>query len=118
MNGQEWNILDVRPKAWGSPQSRLADIVLNGHPDAHGKPQVAMTADERQAILSWIDCDVPYYGDGRSSHIQLRGCRQITYSPEFEKLFAETASRRCRRMSQGRAEGHSLARQANHERRA
>ena len=26
-NGQEWNILEVRPKTWGSPQSRLAEIV-------------------------------------------------------------------------------------------
>jgi hypothetical protein len=101
MNGQEWNILDVRPKAWGSPQSRLAEVVLDGHPDAQGKPQVAMTADERQAILSWIDCDVPYYGEGRSSHIQLRGCRQITYAPEFQKLFAETAARRCAECHKG-----------------
>ena len=94
MNGQEWNILDVRPKAWGSPQSRLAEVVLNGHPDAQGKPQVAMSADERQAVLTWIDCNVPYYGEGRSSHIQLRGCRQITYTPEFQKVFAETAAQR------------------------
>ena len=118
MNGQEWNILDVRPKAWGSPQSRLAEVVLNGHPDAQGKPQAAMTADERQAILSWIDCDVPYYGEGRSSHIQLRGCRQITYSPEFQKLFAETAARRFAECHKGGPQGHSLAPEANHQRRA
>ena len=105
MNGQEWNILDVRPKAWGSPQSRLAEVVLNGHPDAHGKPQVTMAADERQAILSWIDCNVPYYGEGRSSHIQLRGCRQITYAPEFQKLFAETAARRCAECHKGGPNG-------------
>jgi hypothetical protein len=101
MNGQEWNILDVRPKAWGSPQSRLAEIVLNGHPDANGKPQVAMTADQRQAILSWIDCNVPYYGEGRASHIQVRGCRQIAYTPEFQKMFAETAARRCAECHKG-----------------
>ncbi len=104
MNGQEWNILDVRPKAWGSPQSRLAGLVLNGHPDAQGRPQVAMSAAERQAVLSWIDCDVPYYGEGRSSHIQVRGCRQIAYSPEFQKLFAETAVRRCAECHKGGAE--------------
>jgi hypothetical protein len=105
MNGQEWNILDVRPKAWGSPQSRLAEIVLNGHPDAHGKPQVTMDADQRQAILTWIDCDVPYYGEGRSSHIQLRGCRQVTYTSEFQKLFAETAARRCAGCHKGGPQG-------------
>jgi hypothetical protein len=101
MNGQEWNILDVRPKAWGSPQSRLAELVLGGHPDAQGRPRVTMSAAERQAVLSWIDCDVPYYGEGRSSHIQVRGCRQITYSPEFQKLFAETAVRRCAECHKG-----------------
>ena len=95
MNGQEWNILDVRPKAWGSPQSRLADVILSGHPDAQGKPRIAMNADERQAVFSWIDCDIPYYGEGRSSHIQVRGCRQIMYTPEFQKAFADVAARRC-----------------------
>ena len=94
-----------RPKAWGSPQSRLADLALDGHPDAQGKPRATLTADERQAILSWIDCDVPYYGEGRSSHIQLRGCRQIAYSPEFQKVFAETAARRCGECHKGGAKG-------------
>ena len=105
MNGQEWNILEVRPKTWGSPQSRLAEVVLNGHPDSHGKPQVAMSADQRQAILTWIDCNVPYYGEGRSSHIQVRGCRQIAYAPAFQKLFAETAARRCAECHKGGLEG-------------
>jgi len=95
MNGQEWNILDVRPKAWGSPCSPLADLVLDGHRDVQGKPRVTLGAAERQAIFSWIDCNVPYYGDGRSSHIHARGCRQITFTPEFVKLFAEVAERRC-----------------------
>ena len=32
-NGMEANILEIRPKHWGSPASKLADIVLSGHPD-------------------------------------------------------------------------------------
>jgi hypothetical protein len=38
-NGQEWNILQITPKYWGSPASKLADLILTGHPDEHGKPE-------------------------------------------------------------------------------
>ena len=118
MNGQEWNILDVRPKAWGSPQSRLAEVVLNGHPDAHGKPQVTMTADAA-AGHSHLD---------RLRRALLRR-RPLLAHPVArmppDHLFAGVSEAVCRdgraalrRVPQGRAAGHSLARQANHQRRA
>ena len=36
-NGQEQNILAVEPKTWGSPQSKLAEVILSGHRDEGGK---------------------------------------------------------------------------------
>jgi hypothetical protein len=101
MNGQEKNILEVTPKAWGSPRSLLADVILSGHRDAIGTPRISLSRDERQAILSWIDCNVPYYGEGRSSHLELRGCRQVTYGAEFDKVFADVAARRCAACHEG-----------------
>ena len=41
-NGMEQNILEVTPKAWGSPRSRLADILLGGHPDTNGAPRLKL----------------------------------------------------------------------------
>ena len=41
-NGFETNILEVRPKAWGSPKSRLAELILSRHPDATGQPRLEM----------------------------------------------------------------------------
>ena len=35
----ENNILEITPKKWGSPASKLADVVLSDHPDANGKPR-------------------------------------------------------------------------------
>jgi hypothetical protein len=61
-NGNELNILEFAPKTWGSPVSRLADLVLSCHPDAQGKKRLALTAAERAAIFAWIDLNVPYYG--------------------------------------------------------
>ena len=45
-NGQEWNILEITPKAWGSPQSKLAELVLAGHPDEQGKRRVEMDREQ------------------------------------------------------------------------
>jgi hypothetical protein len=105
MNGQEWNILEVVPKTWGSPKSRLAEVILAGHPDQKGQTRATLSTDERQAIFSWIDCDVPYYGEGRSSHIDVKGCRQIVYDSQFQKVFAETVARRCAACHPGGPQG-------------
>lgn len=76
-NGCESNILEIKPKTWGSPASLLADIIISGHPDKHGERRADLSADERQRILTWIDLNVPYYGTSQSRQPELRGCRQI-----------------------------------------
>ena len=93
-NGQEWNILETRPKTWGSPASKLAEIVLQGHPDEKGKPRFQMDDASRRRVLSWIDLNVPYYGSSETAYPEKPGCRQIL--PEnLEKVLAEVAKRRC-----------------------
>jgi hypothetical protein len=61
-HGVEQNILDIQPRRWGSPRSRLADLVLSGHPDHNGQPLARLSRDETQRILTWIDLNVPFYG--------------------------------------------------------
>jgi hypothetical protein len=93
-NGQEWNILEVTPKTWGSPQSRLAELLFNGHPDATGKPRYAMDDASRRRILAWIDLNIPYYGTSETAYPDREGCRRIV-PPELEKVLADVAARRC-----------------------
>jgi len=93
-NGMEQNILEVTPKAWGSPRSRLAEILLNGHPDTNGAPRLAMTSREIRRVLAWIDLNVPFYGTSETSHPEARGCRQI-YPADLDKTLAGVAARRC-----------------------
>jgi hypothetical protein len=93
-NGQEWNILEVTPKSWGSHQSVLAEVVLSGHPDEEGKPRINLDAAGRRRILSWIDLNVPYYGSSETAYPEAVGCRQI-YPADLDKTLAEVASRRC-----------------------
>jgi hypothetical protein len=61
-NGQEWTIRRTAPKLWGSCNSRLADMILAGHPDDDGKPRVKLTDAEKRIFLTWIDLNSPYYG--------------------------------------------------------
>ncbi len=93
-NGQEWNILVVEPKAWGSPQSKLAEVVLSGHLDENGKPKVELTDTERRRILAWIDLNVPYYGSSETAHPNAPGCRQMVPA-DLEKVLAGVTRRRC-----------------------
>ncbi|MBQ9432176.1 MAG: carbohydrate-binding protein [Kiritimatiellae bacterium] len=76
-NGLEENILWITPKTWGSPVSKLSQVIASGHPAENGKPRVSLTADERLRIHLWIDLDVPYYGTSQSRQDDLRGCRRI-----------------------------------------
>jgi hypothetical protein len=93
-NGQEWNILEVRPKTWGSPQSKLAEVVLSNHPDEKGKPRFTMDDTSRRRILSWIDLNVPYYGSSETAYPEKIGCRQIQ-PDNLDKVLADVATRRC-----------------------
>ncbi len=93
-NGHEANILEVTPKAWGSPRSKLADLLLSGHPDADGKPQVNVSDDEQRRIFLWIDLNIPYYGTSEAVYPNLQGCRRILPA-ELNKTLAAVAQRRC-----------------------
>jgi mono/diheme cytochrome c family protein len=94
MNGTETNILQIAPKTWGSPQSKLADLVLTGHPDEQGKPMVSLNADERQRILTWIDVNVPYYGTSTTTHQEWPGGRALKV-PQLAATLKEVGTRRC-----------------------
>jgi len=93
-NGQEQNILAVKPLTWGSPKSKLADIVLGGHVDDTGKPRVDLTGEEKRRILAWIDLNVPYYGSSETAHPSAQGCRRM-YPKKLDAVLADVASRRC-----------------------
>ncbi len=93
-NGSEANILEITPNYWGAPASPLADLILSGHPDAHGIPRIRLNDDERRRVFAWIDLNVPYYGTSDSNHRERIGCRQM-WPEEFEPVFHEVTARRC-----------------------
>ena len=93
-NGAERNILEITPKAWGSPASRLADILLAGHPDADGKPRARLTDAERRRLFAWIDLNVPYYSTALATDYDRPGCRRL-YPADLDKVLTEVAKRRC-----------------------
>lgn len=93
-NGHEKNIWETAPRRWGSPRSLLADVVVNGHPENDDGPRFALTHDERQRILTWIDLNVPYYGTAQTAWPTRQGCRR-QYPEELDKTLADVARRRC-----------------------
>ena len=93
-NGMEANILEITPLAWGSPRSKLADLLLAGHPDSGGNPRVHLSNDERRRIFTWIDLNVPYYGTAETSHPDVKGCRRM-YPTALDATLASVAGRRC-----------------------
>ena len=95
MNGAERNILEIAPKTWGSPKSKLADIVLSGHPDQAGMPRVNLSANERQRILAWIDLNAPYYGTSVTNHPEFGGGRALDVGRRLDEALAKVAARRC-----------------------
>jgi len=103
-NGHEANILNITPKAWGSPASKLAELVLSGHPDADGKRRVKVPTEGQRRILAWIDLNVPYYGTSKSNHYNRPGCRQLL-PPDLNKVLAEVAARRCASCHKGGQRG-------------
>jgi hypothetical protein len=93
-NGHEWNIREVAPRTWGSPVSKLADLILSGHPDGDGKPRIELDEDARTRILTWIDLNVPYYGTADTAHPELPACRQLMPA-SLRKVMDEVYARRC-----------------------
>ena len=93
-NGHEWNIQEITPRKWGSPASKLADMILANHPDKDGKPRVGLDEDGRRRILAWIDLNVPYYGTADTAHPDLPACRQMTPAGLRAKM-DDVYGRRC-----------------------
>ena len=93
-NGHEWNILEITPKKWGSHASKLTEIILSGHPDADGKPRVALDDPARRRIFAWIDLNVPYYGTADTAHPELPACRQMM-PKDLRAAMDAVFSRRC-----------------------
>ncbi len=93
-NGMEQNILEVKPKTWGSPRSKLSEILLSGHPETNGTPRVKMDSREMRRVFAWIDLNVPYYGTSETAYPEKRGCRQL-YPADLDKTLAGVAWRRC-----------------------
>ncbi|MDX1284971.1 MAG: hypothetical protein R3182_08170, partial [Draconibacterium sp.] len=93
-NGQEANILEIKPGTWGAKASLLAKIIESGHKDNDGKTRIELTDSEKLKIYMWLDLNVPYYGGSNSNYQSNRGCRQqIPY--QFEEVFHDVAIRRC-----------------------
>ncbi len=94
-NGHEANILLIEPRSWGSPVSKLAQVVSTGHPDADGVKRLKDMDDiSRRRIYAWIDLNVPYYGTSLSNYYDLQGCRRM-YPAGLDATLQDVAKRRC-----------------------
>jgi hypothetical protein len=94
INGAETNILEIAPRRWGSPASKLAEIIRGGHPDKDGKPRVAVPDEDRRRVYLWMDLNIPYYGTSSSEHKEQLGSRRMM-PLDLDATLREVASRRC-----------------------
>ena len=93
-NGREANILQIEPKRWGSPASKLGRVILSGHPDHTGAPRLRVSAAYRRRIFAWMDLNVPYYGTYEMADPKAPGGRRV-YPKGLDEKLAEVAHRRC-----------------------
>lgn len=93
-NDEEANILKIAPRTWGSPASRLTEIILSGHPDKQGKPRLDMDQSSRRRIMTSIDLNVPYYHTSESNHYDRKGGRRII-PEDLDEVLHGVATRRC-----------------------
>jgi hypothetical protein len=100
INGSETNILEIEPRRWGSPASRLADIIRSGHPDQDGKPRVNVPDEDRRRVYLWMDLNIPYYGTSSSNHKAELGSRRML-PLDLDTTLSEVAARRCASCHQG-----------------
>jgi hypothetical protein len=96
INGAGHNVLEIAPRRWGSPASKLADIIRSGHPDKDGKPRVDVPDADRRRVYLWLDLNVPYYGTSSSNHKARLGSRRMT-PQALESTLKDVARRRCNR---------------------
>jgi hypothetical protein len=99
INGAGHNVLEIAPRRWGSPASKLAEIIRSGHPNKKGKPRVKLADAERRNVYMWIDLNVPYYGTSSSNYKERLGSRRM-YPYDLDKVLKEVASRRCNQCHQ------------------
>ncbi|MHB8902208.1 MAG: HzsA-related protein, partial [Thermoguttaceae bacterium] len=93
INGAEKNVLEIAPRRWGSPASRLGEILRTGHPDEDGKARVNVPDEDRRRVYLWMDLNVPYYGTSSSTHQAELGSRRMMPA-ELDAVLAEVAGRR------------------------
>lgn len=94
INGAGHNTLEIEPRRWGSPASKLAEILRSGHPDADGNPRVDVPDADRRRVYLWMDLNIPYYGTSSSNHKAHLGSRRM-YPSQLDSTLAEVAARRC-----------------------
>ena len=94
INGADYNILMVKPKTWGSPASKLADIVMSGHPDTSGARRFEMDDDSRRRVFAWMDLNVPYYPTSSPDYPRTMGCRRLM-PEQLDAELTRVAAARC-----------------------
>lgn len=94
INGAETNILEIAPRRWGSPASKLAEIIRSGHPDKNGKPMVNVPDEDRRRVYLWMDLNIPYYGTSSSDHKTQLGSRRM-YPENLDATLSDVSARRC-----------------------
>jgi hypothetical protein len=99
-NGQEANILQITPNAWGSPASKLARQILSGHPDQQGMDRIHLDDASRRRIFAWIDLNVPYYGTYEMAYPDAEGGRRV-YPTDLDARLSDVSQRRCASCHQG-----------------
>lgn len=94
INGAGHNVLEIEPGRWGSPASKLAQIIRTGHPDENGRPRVNVPDEDRRRVYLWVDLNVPYYGTSSSNHKARLGSRRMM-PMALDSTLKDVASRRC-----------------------
>ncbi|MGL4593163.1 MAG: hypothetical protein ACRCUY_00370 [Thermoguttaceae bacterium] len=85
----------LKPYSWGSTQSRLAEVLLHGHPkpeiDAKRK-DIGVYIDKKtnpeavDRVLTWIDINTPYYGTYLTPFPTNRYGRSPLSNAQFNRL--------------------------------
>ncbi len=94
INGAGHNVLEITPRRWGSPASKLAEIIRTGHPDEDGKARIDVPDEDRRRVYLWLDLNVPYYGTSSSNHKARLGSRRML-PLDLDSTLNEVAARRC-----------------------